>query len=65
MQAPVCTRGPSFPKAKPPPTEPMLPNIYEITNFPMRVLKSKVPGISIPAQSKEDCGLQNFNQNKT
>jgi len=39
MQAPVCTRGPSFPKAKPPPTEPMLPNIYEITNY--KTLSSK------------------------
>lgn len=27
IQAPVWTRGPSFPKARPPPTEPMLPNI--------------------------------------
>lgn len=27
MQAPVCTSGPSFPRARPPPTEPMLPNI--------------------------------------
>lgn len=36
IQAPVWTRGPSLPRAKPPPTDPMLPNIYipwKHTNF--------------------------------
>lgn len=33
IQAPVWTRGPSLPRAKPPPTEPMLPNICGIVNL--------------------------------
>lgn len=27
IQAPICTSGPSLPRARPPPTEPMLPKI--------------------------------------
>lgn len=30
IQAPVWTRGPSLPRARPPPTEPMLPNICKL-----------------------------------
>lgn len=30
IQAPVWTRGPSLPSARPPPTEPMLPNICKL-----------------------------------
>jgi hypothetical protein len=73
----VEPRGPPLPKARPPPTESMLPNIYKLKEypsksrqsenlrkkkissqkhyrtFPIKVLKSRIPGISSPAHIKE------------